>query len=811
METYTASAPGRIATSSPPSQSIPSSSNAVPFPAAPPPSSSASTAPNSNTLRQSTQQLLPASGPQLPPIVSITESPPRNNESLPPLTSIGPHLHRAPQWHPHQEISINSASTRHPNHASPNAAPQQYHPQHHSSSPQPVLSNLGPPHSSISGNVKLAPPEPALPSFQTNVSGNVAAVLSRESAIGSSLSEPAVLSTHLNEAHIPERAHHQHHHSSHCHSHRDNSNAITKSKASGVKRSKGQDDDYQDPATPARKKKAQQQQQQQTLQQQSHYQARDSYHQPSQRAAVTSARLAASLMAEKEGWNTLYEEQEEPIPEQKHSPMLEGLRLNVLQRFQELQESFVKSKDTIYDEMVLRIRQEIQELNEGTHEGYISELEGYQHELNKAVKAAHLIYQHQLDSIATLYEQEKAELQELYEREKKDAQTKLMQIVEDKKRRVREERDVFDLSSLGDSTESPALPSPRIMATRSTAAKSSGNSLPINKDKRVRGQSSGSLYHGSGYAHATGARLEVKLAEDELLDDIAVIRKATGFTGARKYNTSDNPSEKLREAPVPSPTKLKIEHSRYFALHRIVKMFTGIIEAMGVVETQGLMEGKGTSLVIGNAAIVLTDVNIGDSICVNGVCLTVTEFDASRTKAKFGLAPETLRKSNLGELKPGDKVNLERAMASMTRFGGHMVQGHVDTTVTVERVTPDPPDSIIYAFKVPHSSPTEDTDFLNYIIPKGYVCLDGTSLTVVGVDVPNRTFSVMLIAHTQTAVVMPLKKVGDRVNLEVDQVAKYLDNIVSAFIESGRGGAALEQIIDKVVERKLKEIGKGKI
>ncbi|TPX37124.1 hypothetical protein SmJEL517_g00946 [Synchytrium microbalum] len=244
-------------------------------------------------------------------------------------------------------------------------------------------------------------------------------------------------------------------------------------------------------------------------------------------------------------------------------------------------------------------------------------------------------------------------------------------------------------------------------------------------------------------------------------------------------------------------------------------MFTGIIEVMGIVESLTKMDktktgGKGTSLTIANAQAVLTDVNIGDSICVNGVCLTVTEFDAARTKCKFGLAPETLRKSNLGELKAGEKVNLERAMGAATRFGGHFVQGHVDTTVTIESITPDPPNSLLFKFKVPPAQETGDTDFLNYIIPKGYVCLDGTSLTVVDVNVPARTFSIMLIAHTQEAVVLPLKKVGARVNLEVDQIGKYLDNVVSAFMESGRGGSVLEAIIERVVDRKLAQL-KGKL
>ncbi|KAI8917466.1 riboflavin synthase [Entophlyctis helioformis] len=236
-------------------------------------------------------------------------------------------------------------------------------------------------------------------------------------------------------------------------------------------------------------------------------------------------------------------------------------------------------------------------------------------------------------------------------------------------------------------------------------------------------------------------------------------------------------------------------------------MFTGIVEVMGLVAAvvpndATASGGNGFSLTVANASIVLSDVHIGDSISVNGVCLTVTEFDDARTQFKVGIAPETLRKTNLGELKVGDKVNLERAMSGSTRFGGHFVQGHVDTTVTIASVTPDPPNSLIFQFTVPPpSADTGNQDFLQYIVPKGYITLDGTSLTVIDVDWTARTFSVMLIPHTQASVVMPTKAVGAQVNLEVDQMGKYVENMVRSMLSSEH--SAITPLIERAIANQL--------
>ena len=227
-------------------------------------------------------------------------------------------------------------------------------------------------------------------------------------------------------------------------------------------------------------------------------------------------------------------------------------------------------------------------------------------------------------------------------------------------------------------------------------------------------------------------------------------------------------------------------------------MFTGIVEVMGIIENIDFNSSdSGCQITIKNAEIVLVDCNQGDSISCNGVCLTVVSF----TKSSFvvGVAPETLRKTNLGALKVGQQINLERAMSSSTRFGGHFVQGHVDCPVIVDAIIQDPPNSVIFRFKVPQG----EIDYMTYIVPKGYVCLDGTSLTVIDVDWTSRTFSVMLIAYTQEKVVMMTRKVGDKVNLEVDQMGKYVENTVKGMMMAE--GSAVGKLIENCVRKVLSE------
>ncbi|KAJ1913459.1 Riboflavin synthase alpha chain [Mycoemilia scoparia] len=235
-------------------------------------------------------------------------------------------------------------------------------------------------------------------------------------------------------------------------------------------------------------------------------------------------------------------------------------------------------------------------------------------------------------------------------------------------------------------------------------------------------------------------------------------------------------------------------------------MFTGIVEIVGTVKSFTEIDttesgGSGASLVIRNASEILGDCHLGDSIAINGTCLTVTEFDSDTFKV--GLAPETLHRTNLGSLKSGDGVNLERALAAGKRFGGHFVQGHVDTTASIVSKTPEG-NSLWFKFKV------SDASFMRYIIPKGFIAIDGTSLTVCDVDDEALTFTIMLVAYTQTHVIMPKKDVGHLVNIEVDMLGKYTSKIISAALlgasssNDGDDSGSLQRIA-QVVKRVLEK------
>ena len=199
-------------------------------------------------------------------------------------------------------------------------------------------------------------------------------------------------------------------------------------------------------------------------------------------------------------------------------------------------------------------------------------------------------------------------------------------------------------------------------------------------------------------------------------------------------------------------------------------MFTGLIEEVGTI-TDITPKGDG-ALVRVAASTVVEDIHHGDSISVNGVCLTVTEFDAA--KASFGLAPETLRLTNLIDLKPGAPVNLERALAVDGRNSGHMVQGHVDDVGLIEEMRPEG-DALWVRVKPP-------ARLLPYIVPKGFIAIDGTSLTVCNVNNAEGWFDFMLVAYTQQHIVVPKKAVGDKVNIEVDVTAKYVEKSMAALV-----------------------------
>jgi riboflavin synthase len=193
-------------------------------------------------------------------------------------------------------------------------------------------------------------------------------------------------------------------------------------------------------------------------------------------------------------------------------------------------------------------------------------------------------------------------------------------------------------------------------------------------------------------------------------------------------------------------------------------MFTGIVEEIGRVVSLD-NRGGGWHLSV-RGATVSEGTRPGDSICVNGVCLTVTGLHDDQLA--FGLAPETLQRSNLGDLKAGDGVNLERSLAANGRLGGHFVQGHVDGTgVLVER-RPDG-DSLRMAVAA-------DSALLRYIVPKGYIAVDGSSLTVI--DALSDRFTFMLVSYTQQHIVLPTRPLGAKVNLEVDILAKYAEKVL---------------------------------
>ena len=188
-------------------------------------------------------------------------------------------------------------------------------------------------------------------------------------------------------------------------------------------------------------------------------------------------------------------------------------------------------------------------------------------------------------------------------------------------------------------------------------------------------------------------------------------------------------------------------------------MFTGIVEELGKVES--ISTGK--LIVSAQKAIEGTD--LGDSIAVNGVCLTVISIAGNRLS--FETMPETLKRTNLGLLGVDDEVNLERALAVSGRMGGHFVQGHVDGTSQIQSLESDDGATIV-RFKAPK-------ELMRYIVEKGFIAVDGTSLTVVDCDVSS--FSVSLVGYTKQNTNLSKKRVSDTVNLEVDILAKYVENL----------------------------------
>ncbi len=202
-------------------------------------------------------------------------------------------------------------------------------------------------------------------------------------------------------------------------------------------------------------------------------------------------------------------------------------------------------------------------------------------------------------------------------------------------------------------------------------------------------------------------------------------------------------------------------------------MFTGIVEEVGNVKSVG--SGQLTV----SASAVLEATRLGDSMAVNGACLTVSAMNSG--SFSVDVMPETLKRTNLGQLRPGSNVNLERALMVGARVGGHLVQGHVDATGRVVSLVPEG-GAVIAKLAAP-------PEVLRYVVEKGFIAADGVSLTVVGYD--QSSFSVSLVGYTLNNTVLGSRKVGDQVNLEVDIIAKYVEKL-----REGRGGVTLDFLSD---------------
>ncbi len=190
-------------------------------------------------------------------------------------------------------------------------------------------------------------------------------------------------------------------------------------------------------------------------------------------------------------------------------------------------------------------------------------------------------------------------------------------------------------------------------------------------------------------------------------------------------------------------------------------MFTGIIEKCGFIREISV-EGVGSKLVVETGFV---DLELGESVALNGVCLTVAELD-SAGRALFHLSGETLARTAFGQVRPGERVNLERAMPAIGRFSGHIVQGHVDGIGQVEGIEPRDDGSFRFRVAVP-------SEILRYCIEKGSLCVQGISLTINAVNETGVEF--MIIPHTWSQTTLSSLRPGDFLNLEADVIAKYVE------------------------------------
>ena len=203
-------------------------------------------------------------------------------------------------------------------------------------------------------------------------------------------------------------------------------------------------------------------------------------------------------------------------------------------------------------------------------------------------------------------------------------------------------------------------------------------------------------------------------------------------------------------------------------------MFTGIVEELGRIRS---IRGGGDSAVLEiEGSVIFDDLKLGDSVAVNGVCLTVTSFTGRTFTAD--VMHETLDRSSLGSLGVGSQVNLERAMPAYGRFGGHIVSGHIDGTGTVASIRKDA-NATWYEIEAP-------AHVMRYIVEKGSIAIDGISLTVARVTAS--TFSVSIIPHTAAQTTLSQRRVGDVVNLENDIVGKYVERLMAGSAEGEEQG-----------------------
>ncbi|MDT7584875.1 MAG: riboflavin synthase [Pseudonocardiales bacterium] len=209
-------------------------------------------------------------------------------------------------------------------------------------------------------------------------------------------------------------------------------------------------------------------------------------------------------------------------------------------------------------------------------------------------------------------------------------------------------------------------------------------------------------------------------------------------------------------------------------------MFTGIVEEVG--EVREVREQDDVVRLVISGPVVASDTRHGDSIAVNGVCLTAVEVDGADFSVE--LVPETLRRSSLAGVATGARVNLERAMSNGQRFGGHIMQGHVDGTATVMSHTPGERTAEI-RFRL-------GDGLARYVVEKGSIAVDGVSLTVASVD--RDSFSVALIPTTLADTTLGVRQSGDQVNIEVDVLAKYVERLVSGYLPGPVGQAPPEAV-----------------